>query len=76
MGPHDPARPNGWTAEDVAERSEVIPLAIATRAAFYPDEESRSGMRRRARGNSLRRGGRARRGSAPWRSRCSLRDGW
>lgn len=39
MGPHDPARPNGWTAEDVAERSEVIPLAIATRAAFYPDEE-------------------------------------
>ena len=38
MGLHDPERPDGWTADDVRVRSEIIPLAIATRAAFYPEE--------------------------------------
>lgn len=39
IGPHDETRPNGWTEEDVERRSAVIPLAIAERAAFFPDEE-------------------------------------
>lgn len=39
VGPFDESRPNGWTVADVEDRSTVIPLAIAERAAFFPDEE-------------------------------------
>ena len=38
VGEFDAARPNGWTMADIEDRSAVIPLAIAERVAFFPDE--------------------------------------